>query len=389
MTIHANILDLHEFCHYMKIYTFIAALCLLVLGGCSGGGGSAAPSDNKSLTTDAQYLKMTRGDGFTYCEIWAQWQQDGPIARYAVVDSGLDTPASVPDGATIIKAPLRRSVVGSSVYTAGIAELGALNGVAGVADASYYTPSDTVTGLIASGRIKSVGSSMAPDKERVIDLDPDALLMSPAEGVGYEDLAKLGAPLIPMTDYLEHTPLGRAEWILFIGTLYNRYDQALEIYKNVCNKYQRLRVCAINAPAPPVVITERPMSGVWHVPGGDSYMAALLSDAYASYPWEQSRQTGSIPLDVSAVLDAGENADFWLIKDAKEITAKSLLDEMPQASAFKAFPKRVYVCNTLQTPYYNAVAFHPELILADLVALFHPGTPGTENNTVKFYRQIK
>ncbi len=373
----------------MRKILLLAVLCLLVLSGCSKPSATSDRPDGANLTTEAEYLTMIRRDGYTYCEVRAPWSGARPVGRYAVVDSGAAVPADVPAGTTVIKAPLQRSVVGSSVYTAGIGELGRLSGVAGVADADYYTPSDPLSALIRSGKVADVGSSMALDKERIIDLNPDALLLSPAEGMNLEELQKLGIPLIQMTDYLEHTPLGRAEWLLFIGSLYGRYDQAYDIYKSVRDKYQRLRVCAINAPAPPVVITEKPMSGVWYVPGGDSYVASLLSDAYASYPWDQNKQTGSIPLDIAAVLDAGDKADFWLIKDARDITAQSLLAEMPQARAFKAFPEHVYVCNTLVTPYYNAIAFHPEQVLADLIGIFHPGTPGTDADNLKFYKPLK
>ncbi len=339
------------------------------------------------ITTDARLLKLVDCGDYMYAEVRASEADSQALAKYVIVDSGA-LAGTYPEDCIVINAPLKRSVVSSSVHTAGIAELGKIGAIAGVSDVSYYLPDDPVAVGVREGKIADAGASFSPDIEKIIDLGSDGLVITPYEGEGYNSLKKLGIPMALMTDYLESTPLGRAEWILLIGALYGRFDEAQAIYKDVRAKYQSLRECAAGSKEVPLVITEKPMSGVWYVPGGNSYVAAMISDASATYPWAATTESGSIPLDVSAVIDAGGDAAFWLIKDAKDIDRSSLLAELPHAKAFKSFPGNVYVCNTIKAPYFNAAAFHPELILADMVAIFHNGKCPTDS-TLRFFKPLE
>jgi len=339
------------------------------------------------ITKDARLLKLVDCDDYMYAEVRASETDSQALARYVIVDSGT-VAGNYPEGCIVINAPLKRSVVSSSVHTAGIVELGMISAIAGVNDVPYYLPDDPVSVSVKDGKIADVGASFSPDIEKIIDLDSDGLVITPYEGEGYNSLKKLGIPMILMTDYLESTPLGRAEWLLLIGALYNRFDEAQTIYKAVRDKYQNLRECAAGSNEVPLVITEKPMSGVWYVPGGNSYIATMISDASATYPWAKTTESGSIPLDVSSVIDAGSDAVFWLIKDAKDVDKESLLVELPHARAFKSFPNNVYVCNTIESPYFNAAAFHPELILSDMVTIFHKGKC-VGDSTLRFYKPLE
>lgn len=367
----------------------LLTLCLIALLGasCSRPHTENNAIEGKILTTDANLLKLADCGDYMYAEVRANESDSVALAKYIIVDSGC-TVADIPEGCTVINAPLGRTIVSSSVHTAGISELGKIDAIAGVTDAAYYVSDDPVAVALMNGQIADAGSSLAPDIEKIIDLNADGILVTPYEGVGYDNLKKTGVPIVMMTDYLESTPLGRAEWLLFIGALYGRYDEAKEIFDNVNAKYQRLRLYAASQPDTPVVITEKPMSGVWYVPGGKSYMSTMITDAGATYPWVSTEGAGSIPLDVSVVINDGSQADYWLVKDAKDISRKALLEEVPHAKAFKAFPEKVYVCNTLKSPYYNAIAFHPELVLNDMVEIFHTGKCGADS-VLRFFQPIQ
>lgn len=356
----------------MRYSYVLSVIFLFLVCSCNTRTNEHANINGTTITTDAHLLKLVDCGDYLYAEVRADATDSLPLAKYAIVDSGA-SPASLPEGCLVINAPLKNTIVSSSVHTSGINELGKLDAISGVTDVSYYVPEDPVYRRVQEGKIANVGASFSPDIEKIIDLNPDGIIITPYEGDGYNELKKLKIPKILMTDYLEPTPLGRAEWIMFIGALYGRFDEAREIYRNVSDKYQRLRVCAANCDNTPLIITEKPMSGVWYVPGGGSYVATLISDAAATYPWYKTKEAGSIPMDVSSVINAGSDAEFWLIKDAKDLTEESLLAEVPHAKAFKAFPDNVYVCNTIEKPYFNAAAFHPELILEDMVAIFHKG----------------
>lgn len=132
---------------------------------------------------------------------------------------------------------------------------------------------------------------MAPMVEKIIDLDCDGVLMSAMEGSAIPQLGKSGVPVIYLADYLEETPLARAEWIKFIGLLYGRGAEADSIWMQVKRDYGIVRDRVARAASRPKVVTEKPISGVWYVPGGHSYMARLIADAGGAYAWADDEST--------------------------------------------------------------------------------------------------
>ena len=247
----------------------------VILCACSRRQASSSVAGGTDMAPEAKYLTLIQQDDCVMAEVSTPWSGGKPIATYR------------------IDKPLERSVVFSSVHTAAIDELGAIGCVAGVADGAYFVPDDTVARLMANGRIADVGSSMSPMVEKIIDLDADAVLVSAMEGGAPAQLVQSGIPVIYLADYLEETPLARAEWIKFIGLLYGRGEAADSVWNNVRREYTLLRDRVANVGSRPVVLTEKPMSGVWYVPGGHSYMARLIADAGGKYPWDADTSTAS------------------------------------------------------------------------------------------------
>ena len=64
---------------------------------------------------------------------------------------------------------------------------------------------------------------MSPDIEKVIDMHPDGILLSPYENSGgYGRIEKLNVPILECADYMETSALGRAEWVRFYGLLFGK-----------------------------------------------------------------------------------------------------------------------------------------------------------------------
>ncbi len=334
-----------------KVLIFL--MSLVASAGCSSPERKSDDSTGKILTVEAKYLRLVDHGDYVLAEVSTPWSGGKPLASYKV------------------DKPLERSVVFSSVHTAAIGELGRLGRVAGVADASYFVPTDTVARLLAAGRMADVGSSMAPVVEKIIDLDCDGVLVSAMEGGVEPRLENSGVPVIYLADYLEETPLARAEWIKFIGFLYGCPQAADSLWRQVRKSYAGLRDKVSGVKKRPKVLTEKPYSGVWYVPGGKSYMARMIADAGGAYAWADDTSVGSLPLDEGAVIDRAADADIWLIKSG-ELTADGLLGEVPHARAFAAYPSNVYFCNTVEKPFFNSVAFHPERVLEEYATIFHP-----------------
>lgn len=342
-----------------------------------------SPSGVK-LTSEASLLDI-RDLGSSYLvTVKNPWDTSGILRTYHLVPRGGDT--SPRPGATTVVIPLRRSVVYSGVHASAINELGALGSIRGVADASYFTLPEVKSGIV-TGRIHDVGSSTNPSTERIIALNPDAIVTSPYKNAGYGAIGQIGKPIIEMADYMEQTPLGRAEWIKFLGLLYGQYNRADSIYREVCRNYEALKARADTMPGHPKVLTEQLISGVWAVPGGSSYKAQMLRDAGADYPWSDDTSAGSLQLDFSAVYDKAHDADFWFVTGyGMPVTRASLRSDYQGNERFKAWADgNIYTCDTSVTPLFDEFPFHPERLLADYVTILH-GEDRTGTPTRYFHR---
>lgn len=366
-----------------QIFAFMAAAAAVIFASCSGGKGSHyADMPGDTLTSRARLLTLVDKGDFVEAVIADPWNDGRKLASYALVDRNKPAPEGIEKEYTVVNVPLQRSIVYSSTNSAAIDELGALHAIAAVADGNYYTPGDTVAKLIASGRITDIGNSMSPKPETIVDVDPDAILVSPYENAGHGVLDELGVTVIDCADYMEADPLSRAEWLLFLGELYGDRELARSIYNQVVTDYETLRHQVSEATsAKPKVLTEVLTSGVWYVPGGNSYMARMLNDAGADYPWSDDSSTGSLQLGIEAVIDKASDADIWLARYYGDLSNKTkMLDISPLNANFKAYQNgEIYNCNPLEKPIFNDVAFHPERVLLDFIIIFHPELfPGLE-----------
>ena len=219
---------------------------------------------------------------------------------------------------------------------------------------------------------------MSPSVESIVALAPDAILLSPFENAGHGALEQTGVPVIECADYLESTPKGRAEWVRFLGLLYGCSEKADSIYKASAGAYDEIAARVAQSAARPVVITEMLTDGYWFVPGGSSYMARLLQDAGADYPWSNNNSVGSLQLDFSTVYAKAADADFWLIRTyGHDMTLDDLRSVYLLNSQFKAFKTgNVFVADTSEAPLFEEFPFHPELLLEEYAMIFHPELAG-------------
>ena len=369
---------------------FYIAIAAMAAACGRGGSGSkeTIPATADTITSCAGLLDIVRHEGYTEATISDPWRPGHALARLALVPRNSAAP-DVPDGYTaVVRVPLERSVVFSSVHTAPVFELGCGSAINAVADGRWFPPADTVARLLAEGRMQDIGSSSAPSVERILALGADAVLLSPMQDSDNAAMQRAGITAIPMADYMERTPLARAEWIKLLGELYGAPAEADSIYKAVAAAYDSIRTAASEAGQRPKVLTETLTSGVWYVPGGTSYMASMLTDAGADYPWSDTDADGSLALDASAVLDRASDADIWLLRCFGGVpTYEDLARDNPAARHISAFGKRnIYVCDTSAKNIFNDIAFHPERILRDFAIIFHPGI--AEGETTAYFEKI-
>ena len=366
--------------------TLFLLILLLTLGSCRNSKSSLERDDAREGVVEAKLLSITHNKGYTKVEIINPWDTTKLLQTYLLVPRDSELPKDLPKG-TVVRTPIQNVLVYSSVHSSLMHELGCFDVVKGVTDAQYFNDTDITSG-ISSGEITDCGSSMAPTIERVIEMEADAVWLSPYQDATYGQVAKLGVPIIECADYLETTPLGRAEWVRFYGELLGCPDKADSLYNAVRETYTSLKeqISSDRTFSRPKVLTEMVISGVWNVPGGHSYMARLIADAGGDYPWADNESTGSLSLDFNQVLAIAQDADVWLVKSFMVHSLKDLEGVFKLNTSFKAFGNRqVYVCDTNSSHLFDRFPFHPNVLLRE----YHNIFTGRDNELVFFERLEK
>ena len=194
--------------------SLITTLLLPLLPSCKGGNGSVfSESANKSVELSyARNLKLDEFDGFIRATVRNPWDTTKTLHTYLLVPDSADRPSDLPEG-TVVRVPLKNALIYSTVHQSLIGELGAREAIGGICDAQYIHNPELLQ-LIADGKVADCGSSYTPNMERIIQLNPDAILLSPYENSGnYGKLGQMGIPLVDSADYMEGSPLGRAGWV--------------------------------------------------------------------------------------------------------------------------------------------------------------------------------
>ena len=354
-----------------------AWMLTLALSGFACTGRTAHEASEKGETQRLRYaenLTITDYPAYTVVTLRNPWDTLKTLHTYVLVPDSGALPPQLPEG-TLIRTPLRHAVVYSSVHCGLLRELGAENAIGGVCDVKYIKLPE-LRKAVQQGRVADCGDGMNPDVERIINLHPDAVLLSPFENSGgYGRVEKLGVPLIECADYMETSARGRAEWMKFYGRLFGAEAKADSLFARVDSIYQSLKDSAEASAVRMSVFCELKNGAAWYVPGGHSTTGRILHDAGSNYAFADDAHSGSVPLAFETVFQRAGEADIWLIKyhRPKDMTYSDLQADYAAYAGFKAFrERRVYGCNTAKAAFYEETPFHPERLLEDLMQILHP-----------------
>ena len=348
---------------------------VLLLSACGGGGKTSSAFEGKVLPLKyAENLTLIQSEGYTEARLRNPWDTTSILRTYILVDKDKEVPNHLPEG-TLVRTPLSKALVYTATHCNLIHELGAVKSIGGICEIQYIKVPEIVEGC-ANGTIVNAGEGTNPDIEKIIDLHPDALLLSPYENSGgHGQVEKLKIPIIECADYMETSALGSAEWIRFYGLLFGREALSDSIFAEVEKNYNDLKVLATAQQARPRLMCEVKSGSAWYVSGGRSTTGKLYADAGADYIFASYPNAGGVPLSFETVFDKAQDADVWLMKynHPKDKTYQSLQEDYAPYANFKAFKdKNIYHCNTAYRPYYEDFPFHPDRVLKDLIKIFHP-----------------
>ena len=438
-----------------KLYILLCGATVALLMAACQGGKTAAADAEAGDTLEMKYAKLLtivkHGDGeetsdaaegidYQYAEalVANPWKAGTMLHRYILIPKGEEGDKTVARlalqrtsgmGCTTdtVRTPVERSAVFIAPHCQLMYELGCQQAIRGVCDLNYINIPDVRKRAASAGKASSgnasaqnsivdCGSSMAPDIERIIALKPEAILVSPFENSGgYGKLDKLRIPLIEAADYMESSPLGRAEWMKFYGMLFGKDKnisttaagkaseatagkaseatlpascelRADSLFAQIEKEYLDLKAEAGKLPKGLSILTERKTGGVWYVPGGQSTIGILLKDANARYIFEDDQHSGSLAMSPEQILAKGSQVDVWAFKyfGGAPLSQAQLLQEYDGYKALAAFNRgNIYQVDTSTVPYFELTSFHPELLLREFIILAH----GERFGKLRFYKK--
>ena len=223
-----------------QIYFFLTFwVTVLLLSACSGKNSTASGSaqgDTIPLHYSAN-LSLIDYEDYIVAQLRNPWDTAKILHTYVLVDKKQPLPQEVPQG-TLVRTPLSKAVIYSSVHCSLLKDFGGLNSIGGVCDLKYIKLLEIEEGC-RNGTIADVGDGMNPNIEKIIDLHPDAILLSPFENSGgYGRVEKLNVPIIECADYMETSSLGRAEWMRFYGLLFGKKTEADAMFASIERNYK-------------------------------------------------------------------------------------------------------------------------------------------------------
>ncbi len=370
---------------------FFILLSVFVL--CSCQGNHTLNKNGNSSNDYAQGFHICNSGKVTKLEVFNPWEKAHNISYgYYLVPHDEEIPDSL-SGEIIIRTPVERIICMSTSHLGFIEALGEEQSIVGVSGAAYVSDPEILRN-IQSGKVVDVGFGQNLNYEVILDQHPDLIMLY---GVGSEatahvkKLEDLGIPAIMNAEYLEETPLGKAEWVKFVGALYEKEIEAGQFFSGIEKKYLSLKEKVKNREPMPKVIVGAPYKDSWWIPGGNSYLANMIKDAGGNYLGKENNSRESYVISFENALALGNKADVWinmgLLSSKKNIIATDgRFENFRVLREGRLFNNNKKMSKNGGNDFWESGTVYPDLILRDLISVFYPGTFEGE---MAYYREVE
>lgn len=307
--------------------------------------------------------------------------------HFALVQKG--TEAEVPEGYTKVEVPVERTLVMTMLQLSNFTALEALDVVKGITGTKNLFNKD-IHQRVDDGRMVKIGMEGNFDTELILAANPEVIFISPFKRGGYDAIKETGVTLIPHLGYKEPHPLGQAEWVKYVALFIGKEKEADQLFEGVKERYLALAEKAAQTTERPTVFSGEMHGGNWFAVGGKNHLAQMFRDAGAEYILKDDN-TGGVPMEYEQMYATAANADYWRILNSYpgDFSYEALKSSEPRNELFKAFKERhVIYCNMKKTPYYEETPVRPDVVLEDLVAVFHPELVPSDY-TPRYYQLLK
>lgn len=383
---------------------YLAGCCLFALlaASCASKGNQQEKenaSSQQTITVDskvqitpeyAEGFQLTYADSYILMDIHDPQNEESTHFLYALVPRGTK-PEGIPADYIVIETPVRSAICMTSLQLSNFIKLGAEDKVVGITSTRHLF-NRTINDQLKEGKTAKIGIEGNFDNEVIMSINPDLILISPFKRGGYETMKDIGIPLIPHLGYKEMTPLGQAEWIKFVGLLLGMEQEANDKFSAIEHRYNELKELTAEGKVTrrPIVFSGEIHGGNWYAVGGKSFLAQLFKDAGADYFLKDDDRSGGVTLDFETVYNQVDEADYWRIVNSYPGTYdyKALKDQDPRYADFRAFKEKgVIYCNMREKPFYESMPTEPEVVLGDLLHIFHPNL--LPDHTPVYYDLLK
>lgn len=364
---------------------FIGGICFYLILAAWQSNQKAKPQDEAETVIEPErgaviapmyakgYTVKYRPDGTRLIDIQDPQAKSGTCYHFALIPAGT-TSAIVPDGYTPIHTPVKHVICMTSLQLSNFIRLDACNRVTGITSTRHLF-NRKMKEQLKKGTTRKIGIEGNFDNEMIIAMNPDVIFISPFKRGGYETMRETGIPLVPHLGYKETTPLGQAEWIKFIGLFLGMEKEANKQFAAIERRYMELKHLTAGVTDRPVVFSGEMRGGNWYAVGGQSFLAQLFRDAGADYFLKDDHHSGGVTLDFETVYSQAGSADYWRMVNSYNgnFSYGALRASDNRYADFRAFRERqVIYCNMKQVPFYESMPMEPDVVLADLIHIFHP-----------------
>ena len=274
--------------------------------------------------------------------------------------------------------PIHKIVVTSTTHIPALELLGVEDALVGFPGCDYISSINTRK-RIDHGLVCELGKNEGINTEVLLELQPDIVIGFGVNGTNktFNTIEKSGITVIYNGDWVENSPLAKAEWIKFFGVLFNKEKKADSIFNTIEKNYLKAKELAKGAQLNPTVLSGALHKDVWYLPSGTSPEAQFLKDANVNYLWQDTSAKGSLALSFETVYNKAKDANIWLSPSYYN-NLEALKNANQHYATFDAFKnKKVFsFSNTVGATggvlYYEMGTARPDLVLKDIIKICHP-----------------
>lgn len=321
------------------------------------------------------------------------WNKGKVFQKYYLKNRGEKLETEVPADGLLVEVPVRSIAALSSTQIGILNFLHVQDRIVAVSlhDRIY---NEELNEKAQNGSIQAVGHSESLNFEKIIELNPELVMVAGFMKITDREtkLMNAGLPVAYNIEWMETSPLARAEWAKFIAAFFNKEAEAETHFNELEKRYNDLKSLVKDVEGKPSILSGYNFKGVWYMPGGQSYLAQFLRDGKADYCWFSDSTSGSIPLSFEVVFDKQRDADIWFGPgQCRTMEEMKKLDE--RYSLFESYKKGNVFCYTKRmkdngaNDWYESGVMQPDVVFKDIIKILHPEL--LPNYELYYYQQLK